>query len=110
MNRDPWTQARATDPATSRAAAVDNQKRVTHRERILRVIAEAGQHGLTQDEVRRLTSIPQPWKRISDLKDDGHIKVLLDPWGEPVTRTLESGRKGQVYVTVEPAGQMALAL
>jgi hypothetical protein len=83
------TRARASDPATSRAAARSLDTR-TILGQLCKAYADAGAVGLTDEEAGKRIDKPNAWKRCSDLRRIGYIVAT----GE--TRTGSSGREGIV--------------
>ncbi|MCX6934124.1 MAG: hypothetical protein NTZ29_15815 [Verrucomicrobia bacterium] len=83
------TRARASDPATSRAAARSLDTR-TILGQLCAAYADAGAVGLTDEEAGARIGKPGAWKRCSDLRRLGYIVAT----GE--TRTGSSGRKAIV--------------
>lgn len=91
--------ARATDPVTSHAGAVDVADRApTQKQRLLAVYAEHPE-GLTADEAGMLAMLLHTgyWKRCSDLAREGLIAPLFAD-GAPVTRKGGAGSVQQVRV------------
>jgi hypothetical protein len=83
------TRARASDPATSRAAARSLDTR-TILGQLCAAYADAGAVGLTDEEAGTRVGKAGAWKRCSDLRRLGYIVAT----GE--TRTGSSGREGIV--------------
>lgn len=82
--------ARTTDPATSHTAArLVQPKRGTIASQLL-AIFRAYPNGLTPKEAATYANIEGGWKRVSDLKNAGHIRG---------TGAVRDG--GEVYVAVE---------
>lgn len=68
------TGARSSDPDTSKQAALANEpRRGTQRAKALDAFRRAYPHALTAAEVESFTGIKGVWKRISELKQGGHI-------------------------------------
>lgn len=89
--------ARNSDPATAKLVALQNEpKRESQRGRALAAIRGAGMHGLTAHEVERETGIDGIWRRISELKQGGHI-VAIGTRTDPTT-----GAGGDVFRTTGP--------
>jgi hypothetical protein len=88
--------SRRTDPSTSQKAAFDAAPRTgTQRAVALRAIASAGGQGMTYWDVERATGITGVWKRLSELKQGGWIKVI-DTRAIPAT-----GSDGEVYAVTD---------
>ena len=83
------TRARASDPATSHAAARSLDTR-TILGQLCAAYADAGAVGLTDEEAGARIGKPGAWKRCSDLRRLGYIVATGD------TRTGLSGREGIV--------------
>ena len=83
------TRARASDPATSRAAAHGLDTR-TILAQLARAYSDAGATGLTDEEAGERIGKPGAWKRCADLRRLGYIA----PDGR--TRTGISGREQRV--------------
>lgn len=68
------TGARSSDPDTSKLAALANEpRRGTQRAKALDAFRRAYPYALTAAEVESYTGIKGVWKRISELKQGGHI-------------------------------------
>ena len=68
--------ARNTDPQTSHTGADElnrSGRRRTQKEYILNVLRDSP-NGMTWGEMKFITGIEYPWKRLSDLKNDGLIE------------------------------------
>lgn len=95
FDTDPHTIARASDPATSKAAAHAVAYRTgTHKANLLAAYAAAYPDGLTDEEAATIAGLVTTgyWKRCSDLRNDGRITPLLDSLGAPITRVASSGQ------------------
>jgi hypothetical protein len=97
--------ARTTDPDTSKLAALRAQPRVgSQRDRILQAVRRAGSAGLTAREVERLTGIDRAGRRVSELRQGGHI-TARGTRKDPVTKA-----EGEVFVIPFYAGTPAPAV
>jgi hypothetical protein len=87
---------RHSDPNTSRKAAFDVLPRTgSQRLRALQAVAVASPGGYTYEEVEQATGISGVWKRLSELKQGGWIRVI----GQ---RKIEStGSEGDIYALTE---------
>lgn len=112
-----FTAVRASDPETSRLAAIFVFPNVeAHRARVLAALAHAGPGGLTDFELEQVVGIKQTscGKRRGELRDSGlveplHVPDLEHPCGRrPVRRLAPSGTPAQVW-TITPAGADAAA-
>jgi hypothetical protein len=73
--RPPNKQARASDPKTSRVAALRLEPRAgTLRARVLDAVADYGP--MSAREIEFATQINGAWKRISELVQGGHLLVI----------------------------------
>lgn len=91
--------ARSSDPSTSKQAALAIEPKVgTGRAIALNAITSAGLHGLTAREVVYVTGRDGIWKRISELKQGGHVVVVGQRTDE------DSGLKADVYVAATLVG------
>jgi hypothetical protein len=92
------TGARRSDPETSKLAALQNEpRRGSQRAAVLDAIRDAGPAGLTAREAAWATGIEGAWKRVSELRQGGHI-VKIAERADPETKAL-----GEVYaVPVRP--------
>ena len=88
--------ARSSDPSTSHKAALDALPRTgSQRFRALQAIAAASPAGYTYEEVQQATGIEGVWKRLSELKQGGWIRVI----GQ---RKIQStGSDGDIYALTE---------
>jgi hypothetical protein len=69
--------SRATDPSTSDKAYLKVKPKLgTARDRVLRAIEGRAGYGATAKELTTLTGINGAWKRVSELKQGGHIFEL----------------------------------
>jgi hypothetical protein len=75
--------ARNSDPSTSKLAALQNEpRREGQKGRAVAAIRGSGMRGLTAHEVERQTGVKGIWRRISELKQGGHIVAVgtrVDP-------------------------------
>lgn len=75
--------ARSSDPDTSKLAALRQQPRSgSQRARILEALQRRSPTALSARQIENLTGIKGAWKRISELRQGGHIyeaSVVRDP-------------------------------
>jgi len=88
-------RARNNDPATSHAAARSLTNAETLALRLLRCYQDRTE-GLTDFEAGRALGVDGAWKRCSELRKNGWIRVLLGAGGKPMTRPGPSNRMQQV--------------
>lgn len=89
------TAARSKDPSTSKLAALRQEPRSgSQRRRALEAFKEAYPGGLTAGEVETRTGIKGVWKRISELKQGGHIAVI----GQRPNP--DTGQEAEIYVWI----------
>lgn len=91
---------RTTDPDTSRLAALQAQPRIgSQRARVLDRIRSSGIYGQTAREVEQATGIERAGRRVSELKQGGHIVATGDRREDKRTRAF-----GEVFVTPDRLG------
>lgn len=97
--REPHKLARRRDPGTSKAAA-DRVREFAqaHREQILRALRDHPE-GLTVHEIAAFTRLDAHavGKRMNELQADALVYVLVDVFGQEMTRTSPSGRRARVW-------------
>lgn len=87
--------ARTSDPDTSKLAALQHEPRKgTQRARVLAEIRVC-KGGLTARQVTQLTGIEGAWKRVSELKQGGHVVI--------VGQRLDLGNMADVYAVPRPS-------
>lgn len=92
------TGARSKDPSTSKLAALAAEPTFeTDRGKVLDAIRAAGEDGLTAREAERVTGTPGVWRRVSELKQGGHIHAVGER-RDPATH-----KAGQVFVVTAQA-------
>jgi hypothetical protein len=114
-----FTAVRASDPETSRLAAIFVFPNVeAHRARVLAALAHAGPGGLTDFELEQVVGIKQTscGKRRGELRDAGLVEALFvvddqHPCGKrPVRRLAPSGTPAQVWVVTDAGVEAAARL
>lgn len=87
--------ARTSDPDTSKLAALRNQPRKnSQRAKILDAIRQSGSFGMTARECEASTGIDGAWKRVSELKQGGHIVSI----GTRLDRN--TGAEAEIFTSV----------
>lgn len=87
--------ARRSDPDTSKLAALKNEpRRGSQRARILEAIRLSGARGLTAREAERRSGVGEAHKRVSELKQGGHIVAQGTRADE------QTGAEGEVFVAM----------
>jgi hypothetical protein len=82
------SNVRSTDPDTSKLAALKNEpRRGTQRARVLEEIERSGLDGLTAKQVEERSGLKGAWKRVSELKQGGHIVDIGERDGGTVFAT-----------------------